>query len=418
MAVALRDDIQNPSGGNILTYLQLTSSLKGHVESPDYYFSPANTDRQEIANLLLMTQGWRRISPPNTLHDRTYIPEYGGIIATGHITDRRTGKPLPGITAWLSAPGQPFHLSRSVSNDDGDIQWDLGDLYGAQELVVQTGNAHTDSICRIEITSPFAESSDLPYLPPATQPLPPDALIRNSISVQAQNAYQPTLRQHFIQTLPPDTTAFFGQPDKTYALDDYTRYTTMEEVMREYVKEVRLRNKKGDFEFRVQSDQANQLFFDSAPLVLLDGVPTANCNNIIRFDPLKIRKIDIVAKRYVYGETIYDGIVSYQTYNNDISGFPLDGNAYILDYDGLQLHREFFSPVYETHDQQQSRIPDLRTVLYWSGDILTDPSGHQQLSFYTSDLPGTYSIIIQGITPDGQPGAATIPLNIKPLPPR
>jgi hypothetical protein len=413
MAVVLQDGIQPVTGENIRDYLLLTSCLKGRVESPDFYFSTGSTNRREMTNLLLMTQGWRRFS--TGLPDQpSNLPEYGGLIVTGHIGDRRTSQPIPGIAAWLSAPGQPFHVSRSVSDVTGNIQWDLGNIYGTQELVVQTGDSRTDSICRIEITSPFADSGGMPRLSYALHPLPADLLLLHSIAAQAQNAYQPTLRQKFTQPAPSDTTAFFGKPDKTYALDDYTRYTTMEEVMREFVKEVRLRNKKGDFEFHVQADQANQLFFESSPLILMDGVPISNVNNIIHFDPLKVRKIDIVSRRYVFGETIYDGIISYQTYTNDVSGFPLDGNAYVLDFEGLQLHREFFSPTYETRDQQESRVPDLRTTLFWSGDIAIDDHGRKQVSFYSSDLPGTYLITVQGITPDGQVGIATATITLTP----
>ena len=38
---------------------------------------------------------------------------------------------------------------------------------------------------------------------------------------------------------------------KSYLLDDYTRFTTMEEVMREYVAEVRVRKEAERFHFKV-----------------------------------------------------------------------------------------------------------------------------------------------------------------------
>ena len=167
-------------------------------------------------------------------------------------------------------------------------------------------------------------------------------------------------------------------------------------------REVRVRNSKGDFAFFVQSDQANELFFESAPLVMVDGVPIADMNTIIHFDPLKFSKMEIVTKRHVLGDSLLNGIISYSTYKGDLSGFPLDRNAYILDYEGLQLHREFYSPVYETRDQGASRIPDLRNLLYWSPEIVTGRQGRQQISFYTSDIPGQYAVILQGITADGR----------------
>ncbi len=72
--------------------------------------------------------------------------------------------------------------------------------------------------------------------------------------------------------------------------------------------------------------------------------PSRDINDIIRFDPLKFSKIEIVPRRYLLADSLYSGIISYGTYNGDLAGFPLDRNAYILDYEGLQLHREFYSP--------------------------------------------------------------------------
>jgi len=419
LAVVLQDDVQSTGDQDIVNYFGLSAVCKGQVESPNYYFSPQNADREAIASLLLMTQGWRRLklTPPQN----RYIPEYGGLLVSGHITDRRTGAPAPNFAAWLSAPGKHYQLARSTSDKDGNITWDIGDLYGARELVVQP--AITDSNYHIEITSSFAAANPTgdATANPAPQflhhPLPQPRsaqLLQHSIGAQAQNAYQAALRQHFTTAAQTDTSAFYGRPDRRYKLDDYTRYTSMEEVIREYVKEVRLNTRKGDFELHVQSDQANQLFFDEPPLVLVDGVPTTNTNNIIRFDPLKMQKIEVVAKRYYVGGLLYDGIVSYNTYQGDISGFPLDANAYTVDYDGWQLHREFYSPVYDSKDRQASRIPDLRNVLYWSGDILTGPGGKQRLSFYSSDMPGRYSVTFQGITKDGKPGSAVAGFTVNP----
>jgi hypothetical protein len=71
----------------------------------------------------------------------------------------------------------------------------------------------------------------------------------------------------------------------------------------------------------------------------------------------------------------------------------------------LQLHREFYSPAYETDNDSLRRLPDLRNVLYWSPDVTTDASGRYETSFYTSDMPGTYFVIVQGMTAGGKIGS-------------
>jgi hypothetical protein len=410
MAVVLQDSLQSIGQEDLPNYLALRSDLKGAIESPGYYFSANSPEKEASMDLLMLTQGWRKFRWISARQEPgpsfQYPPEYAGLLISGKITDRLTGTPVAGIPAWLSAPGTQFRLAYSVSNKSGDIQWDLGKLYGVHELVVQTGNPLTDSLYRIDLRSPFADPDSRSNTTPFQRPqVTKEQLLLHSIGAQAQNAYQPERRQHFIQPLLTDTGEFYGRPDKRYLLDDYTRFTTMEEVMREYVKEVRVRNTKGNFGFNVQSDQANELFFETAPLVLVDGVPISDVNQVIRFDPLKMKKMEIMIRRYFLGDSLFNGIISYGTYTGDLSGFPLDRNAYILDYEGLQLQRVFYSPVYDTRDQQSNRIPDLRNVLYWSPDILTDAHGRQQMSFYTSDTRGRYSVILQGITADGKAGS-------------
>ncbi len=401
MAVVLQDSLQSTGSEDIQNYLLLSSDLRGTIESPGYYFSDNSREVTAGMDLLMRVQGWRRFRQPAATFK--YPPEYAGLLVTGRITHRLTGAPAAGIPTWLSAPGQRFQLGYGISNKDGDLQWNLGMLYGAHELVVQTGNPLIDSLYRIDLLSPFADplvSGELPpfQLPTATR----DLLLRHSIGAQAQNAYQPDKRQHFLQPLLTDTANFYGQPDKRYLLDDYTRFTTMEEVMREYVREAKVHDSKGKFTLNLQSDQANQLFFDDPPLLMVDGVPISDFTGIIHFDPLKFRKIEIVTKRHLLNDSLFNGIINYRTYQGDLSGFPVDRNATIEEYEGLQLQREFYSPVYETKNEQDSRIPDLRNTLYWSPGIFTNQDGRQQCSFYTSDLPGRYTALIQGITAEGK----------------
>jgi hypothetical protein len=404
IAVVLQDSLQSDPQENIRTYLLLSSDLRGTVDSPEYYFSDNSSQVQTAMDLLMRVQGWRKIqvSAPSA---NPNSPEYAGILVTGKITNRITGAAAGGIPVWLSAPGEKFSLAHAVSNKDGLLQWDMGKIYGASELVVQTGNPVTDSLYRIDLSPAFSEPVPQKNIPPFRLPAGTrDQLLLHSIGAQAQNAYQPDRFQHFVQPLLADTGNFYGYPDVSYLLDDYTRFTTMEEVMREYIRQVRVRNNNGNFSFYAQSDQANEIFFESSPLVLLDGVPISDMNKIIQFDPLKIRRIEIMTKRYLLDDSIFQGIINYSTYKGDLAGFLLDRNVSIQEFEGLQVQRQFYSPVYETEDQRKSRIPDLRNVLFWSPEVLTGHDGKKHLSFSTSDFPGRYMILIQCITSDGRMG--------------
>ena len=85
----------------------------------------------------------------------------------------------------------------------------------------------------------------------------------------------------------------------------------------------------------------------------------------------------------------------------------------ILDYDGLQKQRIFYSPQYKTDKELQSRLPDFRQVLYWSPDINTNAQGKGQISFYTGDVPGKYLVQLQGISKNGEAGSNSFILNVE-----
>ena len=126
------------------------------------------------------------------------------------------------------------------------------------------------------------------------------------------------------------------------------------------------------------------------------------------FDAWKIRKLETETKKYFLGKNAFYGIVNFSTYKGDIAGFEIDPRAAVIDYDGLQLRREFYSPVYNTPEQIASRMPDFRSLLYWSPKIVTNNFGQQQSEFYSADLPGHYVVVLQGLSNDGRAGSTVI----------
>ena len=139
------------------------------------------------------------------------------------------------------------------------------------------------------------------------------------------------------------------------------------------------------------------------PMVLVDGVPVLDVDDIMSMDPLRVRKLEVVKRPYYLGQSVFFGIVSYTTYRGDLGGLELDPKSVSLNYDGLQLKREFHKPQY-SRDQQNDRMPDERHLLHWEPYAVTDIQGKRQLEFFTSDVPGNYVIIAEGISPEGHAG--------------
>ncbi len=408
------DSLQSEERSNIAAYLLLSSDLPGAIESPEYYFSGAE-DVAVCADNLMLTHGWRRFTWQE-LGDSTlqheFEPEYRGHLITGRLVKEEDGSPAFGIPVYLSVPGKRFHFTGTKSKQDGRVIHELSDFYGPGSVIVQTDWSR-DSTYSYTQDSPFdGRVSDLYSLPHfSIDPSSESTILARSINMQLYNAYQEEQKNKNIAPH-DDTLTFYRNPDQRYYLDDYTRFPVMEEVMREYVAPIMVRKRKDDFYFYVLNKKTNEMFKEG-PLVLLDGVPVFDVNSIIAFDPLKVWRLDVVSSRYYYGRLTFMGIASYSTYTGDLAGFPVDKRAWVTEYDGLNWQREFYSPVYETKEQIDSRIPDHRTLLYWAPDVKTGPEGQAELTFYASDVPGTYLMDIQGLTNDGMPGTTSLTFRVQ-----
>ncbi|HEU0064181.1 MAG TPA: hypothetical protein VFQ58_04085 [Flavisolibacter sp.] len=400
LSVYLIDSIQQPLKRNILNYLLLTSELRGTIEFPDYYFQHQD-DTEAIENLLL-TNGWRKFASPDLINNQRqafhFIPEYEGLLVSAKVLSGNLDSRYANKLMYLSAPGQRFELSNGILNDSGNVIFIMKNIYGLNEVIVQPANP-SDSSIRLNLLNPYSEQySTVPVLSFQFPERWKDILSHHSLNAQVQNAY--SKNDSVVYVANKDSSYFYSTPDASYLLDDYTRFPTMEEVLREFVNKVRIRKVGSSFHFQAWNIPYKDYFNEDA-FVILDGVPVS-INKIMQFDPLKIRKIDIVARKYYYGNDVYNGIVSFTTYSGDLANFELDPQAIVLEYEGLQLKRQFSSPDYSISANNKRNIPDRRNVLLWSPEIKTDHSS-AKINFYTSDIPGSYLINLQGIDEYGKP---------------
>ncbi|MFI5160885.1 MAG: hypothetical protein ACHQHN_06385 [Sphingobacteriales bacterium] len=412
MSVYRLDAFQTLEPGDIASYLWLSSDLKGSIESAEYYLKNNTAEVDAAADNLMLTQGWRRFQWSDVLKNKpaafTFLPEYNGHIVTGKLINTLTNTPTADVVAYFGIPGKKVQLFTARSDSSGKLLFNTKGFYGPGEIVIQTNTQH-DSTYRIDIVSPFSEQYSKSQVPQFN--LTPDmqqSLEKNSLGMQVLNIYSGENIRHY--DLPRDSSAFFGTPDKVYKLDDYTRFTTMEEVLREYIREVYVVRSDKRYHIKVISGAG---FLEGDPLVMLDGIPIFDIDKVIAIDPLKVKRLDVIKDRYFWGSADAEGILSYTTYKGDLGGVELDPHAVVLDYEGLQLQRVFYSPAYDSDKAAASRVPDFRNVLYWAPTVNTGAQGAKQLSFYTSDQEGQYIGVIQGLTADGQAGSQYFKFDVK-----
>ena len=416
MAVYRLDSLTAPDEMSIGNYLWLSSDLVGAVESPDYYFTNQNAEVEEAMDNLVLTQGWRRFRWEDILQQKKpafeFTPEYKGHIVKGRLISNTGNQPEPNTECYLSVASTKSEFRTALSDDSGFVHFEMNNFYGGSEIILQS-KGQRDSTIHIEVANPFADKYSATVLPAFSLPQSnAAALLNQHISVQVLNTFAGNRLKQWSLPAGDDTTAFYSKPDGVYMLDDYVRFTTIEEILREYVPEVNVRRREGKYHLPV-FDNIRKEYFQNDPLLLLDGVPAFDVNKLMSYDPLKIRKLEVVSRMYFYGKLIFGGIVNFITYNGDMPGYELDPHTTVVDYEGMQLQREFFSPIYGTKEQFAVRLPDYRNLLYWSPEVKTNHDGKQEAAFYTSDLSGKFAVVLQGIAPDGKTGSTVTYFQVK-----
>jgi hypothetical protein len=272
--------------------------------------------------------------------------------------------------------------------------------FGLNNVVIQTAEA--GSTYAVSIDNPYSDKPARLNLPDFTFPLQKSKLLLSrSIHTQVEAMVN---KPFYYQVARKDSLSFYGIPNKKYRLDDYVRFPTIDEVLREYVPEVIVRKKnKRLLPYVINSN--DQSFFLIEPLVLLDGVPVLDSDKVISGSSKNIKEIEVVTNKVHLGPTTFAGVLNLRTYLNDLGGFAADSGAFIVDFDGLQKLRQFYTPKYDSEKAIKSRLPDFRNVLLWSPEIVTDQNGRKEINFYTSDQRGTFIGILHGVSKDGLVGS-------------
>lgn len=405
VSVTLLDSLYIPAASNSSAQFWLNADLQTPVKDPNWYFEqPIGQSFPAIDNLML-TQRWKRFDWPNILATATrptYTAELDGHIISARVLDETSGQPVSNIPVLLSVTGGKPQFYSTTSDANGWCYFDVHDYYGNGSLVLQVDKA-VSSGYRFQVASPFFEEKKS-NLAAASYPLQVSLekdLTAASFAMQVRNTYSQDEISRFKAPL-IDSLPFYGNQASVYPLDKYTRFTSMEEVLREYILEIAVRQREGKPQLLILDPTAKGFFF-SEPLILLDGIPVSS-STILAVDPLLVQRIEVMGTRYLVGDYLYDGVASFITYQANAASIKYDRNAVSIEYDGLQLQREFYSPHYAPETEALKRKPDYRTTLYWEPQLKTSKEGKKAVEFFSGDIPGKYKVVVEGMNEQGQTG--------------
>jgi hypothetical protein len=343
------------------------------------------------------TTGNRRKTELSTssLPNVNFMPDMRGEIISGKITSKITRKPVSGQLVSLSSPSKHFEFIPSTTDTAGRYYFNSTRISSPYVLLHAPGES-TDNLIVDDDECFLGEYAF--FTPPkiALDTLFRELIAKRYLYAQIENAFYAVKKD---STLSSSHDLRFFTPNKTYNLDDFTRFPSMEDVFREIIPEIVVKRTGDNFSVVVMNSLTG-FNFTNTPLILLDGIPLADVNSLMRYDPARVKTISLVTRHYFYGGIETDGIISLETFDGE--GRDLSVADFIrISYVPPQAPKLYYYPTYDDK-RDLSRIPDFRTQLYWSPNVPLRPNETMTCNFFTGDLSGRFSVEIIGVASSGK----------------
>ena len=186
----------NGKQGNALTWMLLSSDVKGYIDNPDYYFESDDREHRIKADLLMMVQGWRRYDwklMAGKAEFKKIQPIEDKLYLFGQLEQKKKKNPVDSVQVdvWLYNKLGDWLHGQTYTDSVGNYAFKTPDMSGEWTLLFNTKKDDEDTNYKVTIDRNI---SPMPrYLSPAeTMPLPavranlfddvPDSVYDNMIS--------------------------------------------------------------------------------------------------------------------------------------------------------------------------------------------------------------------------------------------
>jgi hypothetical protein len=402
LQISISPNAQQYSARQKVRLIIASKDSSGKIVDADLSVSVYRLDSlvsKDPANIYQSLFDQQQINDPQ---DFPFPPEYKGHFISGKMISRNTRMPSKSVTGYLSVMDNASSFYNAMTGNNGTIQFLVTKLNAADSIVVQ-GHSYYNPDAQLDIDNPFFDKYAAHKPASFVETNNNGAtVLEQSINTQVTSLYYDEFINNY-NTQKKDSVPFYYKEDMHYELDEYTRFTRIEDIFREYIRPVGVSKRQGRFHLTV-FNQATPFITNQEPLVIVDGIPVFNTNSLFAYDPLKIKSVDVVTSKYFRSGASFPGIIDMHTFRGRTDGTLIDSSASVLAYEIIQKNRLFYSPTYST--SSDTHKPDFRSTLYWNPSVTST-----SVEFFTSDLKGTFVITVQGIA-DGKAGTASATIEV------
>ncbi|MEO6521053.1 MAG: hypothetical protein ABIN91_05215 [Mucilaginibacter sp.] len=434
--------------GNIVTYLELQSELKGMVEKPARYFDPANVNRFKQLDLLLMTQGWRDFvwrRMQDTAIRLSYNLE-NGLAVSGKVLSGNSGKPLNHLNITMFAnSNKGTRLFSSSSDSLGRFLFTGLEQYGDHNVKLSAADNKGEKKGAFDVDTlsilPVKTYAQANVPDTANTVLNAAAVKRRTevlsekmrgrgnlkeVNIKAKRVVINLMNGLSLMSFGPEQSFDITPKDyefKTlewWALHNIKGATASNELDNEgnpitgivipCVDTVRIAANNEGYGSRTVS-LAPQFFINGRDYSTDNNIEAEAYRNTYYKLPINVFK-KVVVKHFVAllkGQSV-DRYFLFLTLKDDAM---IGYNPGVLNPElkGYYQAKTFYKPLYDSPALQTKT--DLRATLHWEPNITTDANGEATVTFYNADPKGKIRIVAEGVTDKGVPVSTTATYIVK-----
>lgn len=430
-SISITDDKLAPYSGkenNIVSYMLLSSEIKGYIQSPQRFFdfSIPLREREEEADLLLMTQGWRYYDIENILKGANKMPAYGREYiqtVSGRVKARRN---RPSYVSFL-APSINFS---ALGQLDSTGYFELKDINFPDSTLFIVNAVGVGIRGKRQFIPYIDEDNFAPML----------NYFRNNYDTLAD---APTVQSELLNKMYESGTGpiyqlntVYIKSNKKYSINDPSPFGGTRLYRPDQLREGEQLEPFKDYDlitYVYETCQGLRVDIDTTTgdKILKCRIPRISSefdisdgwgeiavfiNGIQAFSSAELNSYkveDIVSLLYLKGSeaSMYvpfiEGtasnvsVVMIKTKINQQTGLPKNiTKGYPL---GWQRVKKFYTPVYTYQNSQNTpKGSDRRSTIYWNPNVEIDQNGKGKVEFYTSDSSADYTIVLEGVTNEGE----------------
>ena len=415
-------NMTNGKQGNMKTWMLLSSEVRGYIHNVDYYFEADDQEHRQSADLLMLTQGWRRYDwrlmserytfrKAQPIEDKFYL--------NGQLRVYRKRNPVAGVhlqAILYNKYGQSM-IGDTRTDSLGNYAFKMPFVEGEWKMCIYTARdtkgGEKIKTYYVGIDRQFSPTPR--YITPTEaeilHPLSPNAFVKKPFhELEEEDEFIPiTQRNHMLQNVTVKAKKrYFTNDDWKFKNEAYGRqYATLyynadrerddaldrgEEVPYLFS----FLNKKNSLFYYNEKNWTEEPMYDGRRINwILDNGERPNLDvtpeelwlddiKSIYIAPGDPRVMDSRTNIYLYLHTVFTTASNKGIRRTYFDGFNQASTFQMEDYSVIPP------------------MADFRRTIYWQPNITTDSQGTAKVDFFNNSTCEEMYISVEGMTPDGK----------------